>query len=129
MLKASLRSLMTGSGKTCFISLWGAYEAAQLQWAAQQSHKPAYAELGSIRAHTEGAKEPWGELRLTWVAGRLSGFESWIKGEAFWRGLDIRIDEDRGWFQHQYRIKMDGPQSKITEMEKFLQAVLDGERK
>jgi len=21
---------MTGSGKTCFISLWGAYEAAQL---------------------------------------------------------------------------------------------------
>ena len=98
---------------------------AQIQWAAQQSHKPAYAELGSIPAHSERFKEPWGELRLTWVAGRLSGFESWIKGEAFWRGLDIRIDVDRGWFQHQYRIKMDGPKGKITEMEKFLQAVLD----
>jgi len=99
---------------------------AQLKWAAQQSHKPAYAELGSIPAHSERLKEPWGELRLTWVAGRLSGFESWIKGEAFWRGLEIRIDVDRGLVQHQYRIKMDGPKSKITEMEKFLQAVLDG---
>lgn len=99
---------------------------AQLQWAAQQSHKPAYTELGSIPAHSESVKEPWGELRLTWVAGRLSGFESWIKGEAFWRGLDIRIDVDRGWIENQYRIKMDGPKSKITEMEKVLRAVLDG---
>jgi hypothetical protein len=99
---------------------------AQLKWAAQQSYKPAYAELGSIPAHSESVKKPWGELRLTWVAGRLSGFESWIKGEAFWRGLDIRIDVDRGWLQNQYRIKMDGPKSKITEMEKFLRAVLDG---
>ena len=98
---------------------------ARLQWAAQQSHKPAYAELGSIPDLSESVKDLWVELRLTWVAGRLSGFEPWIKGEAFWRGLDIRIDVDRGWFQHQYRIKMDGPKSKILEMEKFLQAVLD----
>jgi hypothetical protein len=100
----------------------------QLQWAAQQNYKPAYAKLGSIPAHAEHPKEPWGELRLTWVAGRLSGFEPWIKGEAFWRGLDIRIDVDKGWLQYQYRIKMDGPKSKITEMEKFLQAVLGGRR-
>ena len=99
---------------------------AQLQWATQQSHKPVYAELGNIPSRSESLKEPWGELRLTWVAGRLSGFESWIRGEAFWRGLDIRIDVDKGWFENQYRIKMDGPKSKITEMEKFLRSVLDG---
>lgn len=99
---------------------------AQLKWAAQQSQKPAYAELGTMPAQSDRFKEPWGELRLTWVAGRLSGFEAWIKGEAFWRGLDINIDMDRGWIKNQYRIKMDGPKSKIQEMEKFLQAVLDG---
>ena len=98
---------------------------AQLKWAAQQSHKPAYAELGTMPSSSE---EPWAELRLTWVAGLLSGFEAWIKGEAFWRGLHIRIDVDKGWIQNQYRIKMDGPQSKIKEMEKFLLAVLDGGR-
>ena len=102
---------------------------AQLEWAKKQSQRPAYAELGCIPDYSEVPKEPWGELRLTWVAGRLSGFEHWIKGEAFWRGLDIRIDVDKGWIQHQYRIKLDGPQSKIKEMEKFLQAVLDGGRK
>ena len=100
---------------------------AQLQWAAQQNYKPAYAALGSIPAHTESVfdKEPWSELRLTWVAGRFSGFESWIKGEAFRRELEIRIDVDKGWLESQYRIKMDGPKSKILEMGKFLRAVLD----
>jgi hypothetical protein len=98
---------------------------AQLQWAAQQNHKPVYAELGAMPFTSDKFKEPWGELRLTWVAGRLSGFESWIRGEAFWRGLDIRIDVDKGWIQNQYRIKFDGPQTKITEMEKFLLAILD----
>lgn len=102
---------------------------AQLEWAKHQSQRPVYAELGTMPVSSEKYKEPWGELRLTWVAGRLSGFESWIKGEAFWRGLDIRIDVDKGWIQNQYRIKVDGPQSKIKEMEKFLQAVLDGGRR
>lgn len=101
---------------------------AQLKWAAQQSDKPVYAELGTLPIPSEGCKESRGELRLVLVAGRLSGFEAWIKGEAFWRGLDIRIDVDKGWIQNQYRIKMDGPQSKIKEMEKFLLAVLDGGR-
>jgi len=78
---------------------------------------------------SEAERDPipvWGLCVLTWVAGRFSGFESWIKGEAFWRGLDILVYVDEGWLQHQYRIKMDGPKGKITEMEKFLRAVLDG---
>jgi hypothetical protein len=100
----------------------------KLQWAAQQTQKPAYpayAELGTLPVAPDRGKEPWAELRLTWVAGRLSGFESWIKGEAFWRGLEIQIDVDKGWIENQYRIKFDGPRTKITEMEKFLLAILD----
>jgi hypothetical protein len=69
---------------------------AQLKWAAQQSYKPAYAELGSIPAHSESVKEPWGELRLT-LGSRAKRFGAGWKYELMWIGDWFSINIVSKW--------------------------------